>query len=587
MLSPFARRWVFLCVFVFASLSLYLRFSLPPESDIDRLTRPHFLRPAFKWRNVPVQHPITEFTALPTGPIADIPRVQHVFEQESDAEKAEREYRLAAVKQAFVHSWEGYKANAWMQDEVTPLSGTHKNGFGGWGATMVDSLDTLWIMGLRDDFELAINELKNIQFTTMSATKVNVFETTIRYLGGLMSAYDLSGHKYGVLLDKATELGDMLYAAFDTPNHMPVTRWNWRKGALGTNQEAEKRCLLAEVGSLSMEFTRLSQLTGDDRWYDAIARITDAFEQSQSKSRVPGLWPVFIDAAHMDFHSDTTYTFGGMADSVYEYLPKQHLMLGGRTNQYRDMYLTALAKAKEVLFFRALNPENKGILIPGTIRYRTKKRTERVAQGQHLTCFAGGMVALGARIFSQPEELETARQLVEGCLWSYESMPSGIGPETFTPATCLPESWPEAEADDCLWSEERWHKAILSHSNSLGDVENLAERAQVVIDARRLPPGFVSIDDSRYMLRPEAIESVFVLYRITGDKTLQDRAWKMFTSINAAAKTDIAFASVNDVTAKESELFDSMESFWTAETLKYFYLIFAEPDVVSLDDYVL
>ena len=197
------------------------------------------------------------------------------------------------------------------------------------------------------------------------------------------------------------------------------------------------------------------------------------------------------------------------------------------------------------------------------------------------------MVALGARIFSQPEELETARQLVEGCLWSYESMPSGIGPETFTPATCLPESWPDAEADSCLWSDERWYKAILSHQNSLGDVENLAERAQVVIDARRLPPGFVSIDDSRYMLRPEAIESVFVLYRITGDKTLQNRAWKMFTSINAAAKTEIAFASVNDVTTKQPELFDSMESFWTAETLKYFYLIFAEPDVVSLDDYVL
>jgi mannosyl-oligosaccharide alpha-1,2-mannosidase len=131
MLSPFARRWVFLCVFVFASLSLYLRFSLPPESDIDRLTRPHFLRPAFKWKNVPAQHPITEFTPLPTGPIADIPRVQHDFEQESDAEKAEREYRLAEVKNAFIHSWEGYKANAWMQDEVTPLSGTHKNGFGG------------------------------------------------------------------------------------------------------------------------------------------------------------------------------------------------------------------------------------------------------------------------------------------------------------------------------------------------------------------------------------------------------------------------------------------------------------------------
>jgi mannosyl-oligosaccharide alpha-1,2-mannosidase len=68
---------------------------------------------------------------------------------------------------------------------------------------------------------------------------------------------------------------------------------------------------------------------------------------------------------------------------------------------------------------------------------------------------------------------------------------------------------------------------------------------------------------------------------------LQDRAWNMFNAINAAAKTEIAYASIVDVTAETPELFDSMESFWTAETLKYFYLIFAEPDVVSLDDYVL
>lgn len=590
MLSPFARRWVFLCVLVFTSLSLFLRFNLTPESDIDRLTRPHFLRPAFSWKNVPIRHPVTDLTPLPTGPIVDIPRVQHAFKlkQESEEDKAERQERLAAVKEAFVYSWEGYKQHAWGQDEVAPMSGEHKNGFGGWGATLVDSLDTLWIMGLEKEFELAVHELKRIQFTTMLSTKVNVFETTIRYLGGLMSAYDLSGQKYSVLLDKAIELGEMLYGAFDTPNRMPITRWNWRKGALGENQEAEKRCLIAEVGSLSMELTRLSQLTGDPKWYDAIARITDALEVGQSKSKIPGLWPVYLDAMNKDFHFDSTFTLGGMVDSVYEYLPKQHLMLGGRTDQYRNMYSAALEKAKELLFYRVLNPENKKILVPGTRRFHTKKRIDRVPQGQHLTCFAGGMVALASRIFSQPEELETARQLVEGCLWSYESMPSGIGPEIFTPATCLPaNSTSDSGADECLWSEERWHKAILSHTNSLGDVESLAERAQVVIDARKLVPGFVSVDDPRYLLRPEAIESIFVLYRITGDKSLQDRAWKMFSSINAAAKTDIAFASVLDVTAQQPKLFDSMESFWTAETLKYFYLIFAEPDVVSLDDYVL
>jgi mannosyl-oligosaccharide alpha-1,2-mannosidase len=590
MLSPFARRWVLLCVFVFTSLSLYLKFFTTTESDIERLTRPHFLRPAFSWKNVPIRYPVTDPTPLPSGPIAKIPRVQHAFEleQESEEHRAERQRRLAEVKKAFVHSWEGYKENAWMQDEVAPMSGESKNGFGGWGATLVDSLDTLWIMGLEVEFELAVDELRRIHFTTMPLPKVNVFETTIRYLGGLLSAYDISGQRDAILLEKATELGEMLYAAFDTPNRMPVTRWNWRKAALGEAQEADRRSLVAELGSLSMEFTRLSQLTRDPKWYDAIARITDAFETSQSQTKIPGLWPVYIDAVNKDFHFDSRFTLGGMADSVYEYLPKQHLMLGGRTDQYRKMYDAALVKAKEVLFFRVLNPENKEILVPGTLLYHTKKRTDRLPQGQHLTCFAGGMVALASQIFSQPEELETAKQLVEGCLWSYESMPSGIGPEIFTPATCLPaNSSLGFQAGECDWSEESWHKAILSHSNSLGDVESLRERAQVVIDARKLAPGFVAVDDPRYLLRPEAIESIFVLYRITGDKTLQDRAWKMFSSINAAAKTEIAYASVVDVTAERPELFDSMESFWTAETLKYFYLIFAEPDVVSLDDYVL
>jgi mannosyl-oligosaccharide alpha-1,2-mannosidase len=159
MLSPFARRWVFLCILVFTSLSLYLKFSSTPESDIERLTRPHFFKPAFSWKDVPIQHPVTNLTPLPSGPLVDIPRVQHAFEleQESEDDMVERQRRLAAVKKAFIHSWEGYKENAWMQDEVAPLSGEHKNGFGGWGATLVDSLDTLWIMGLEKEFELAID----------------------------------------------------------------------------------------------------------------------------------------------------------------------------------------------------------------------------------------------------------------------------------------------------------------------------------------------------------------------------------------------------------------------------------------------
>ncbi|KAK4889308.1 hypothetical protein LTR28_002788, partial [Elasticomyces elasticus] len=60
----------------------------------------------------------------------------------------------------------------------------------------------------------------------------------------------------------------------------------------------------------------------------------------------------------------------------------------------------------------------------------------------------------------------------------------------------------------------------------------------------------------------------------------------MFQAIDTHTKTDIAHAALDDVTNKQTSQADSMESFWTAETLKYFYLIFSEPDVVSLDEYV-
>jgi mannosyl-oligosaccharide alpha-1,2-mannosidase len=77
------------------------------------------------------------------------------------------------------------------------------------------------------------------------------------------------------------------------------------------------------------------------------------------------------------------------------------------------------------------------------------------------------------------------------------------------------------------------------------------------------------------------------MYRITGDTKYQDMAWQMFNSIQKYTKTKISFAAISDVTVDKPPKIDSSESFWMAETLKYFYLIFSEPDVISLDDYVL
>jgi len=94
-------------------------------------------------------------------------------------------------------------------------------------------------------------------------------------------------------------------------------------------------------------------------------------------------------------------------------------------------------------------------------------------------------------------------------------------------------------------------------------------------------------ETNAYETRPEAIESVFILYRLTGDESLRDRAWNMFNTIVQATRTDVAHAALDDCTVDDPPKADRMESFWMAETLKYFYLIFSEPHVVSLDEYVL
>ncbi|KAF3907082.1 hypothetical protein ABW21_db0201638 [Orbilia brochopaga] len=103
-----------------------------------------------------------------------------------------------------------------------------------------------------------------------------------------------------------------------------------------------------------------------------------------------------------------------------------------------------------------------------------------------------------------------------------------------------------------------------------------------------LPEGYTAVGDSRYILRPEAIESVFYMYRITGDRSWQDKGWKMFQAIEKFTKTEIAHSAIGSVLdASGAYKLDSMESFWLAETLKYFYLLFSEPNVISLDDFVL
>lgn len=175
------------------------------------------------------------------------------------------------------------------------------------------------------EFEEAIGAVAQIDFSTCAVEELNVFETTIRYLGGFLSAYDVSEGAYEILLRKAIELGDMLYVAFDTPNRMPVLHWDFHAAKNGARQEAKTQVLVAELGSLTLEFTRLSQLTGDPKYYDAIQRIMNHFDTNQNQTKLSGMWPVVVNAKETRFDEVESFTIGGMADSLYEYLPKVRL----------------------------------------------------------------------------------------------------------------------------------------------------------------------------------------------------------------------------------------------------------------------
>ncbi|PWY88478.1 seven-hairpin glycosidase [Aspergillus heteromorphus CBS 117.55] len=704
------------------------------------------------WKKLPEHYPVAseDLIRLPTGQPKELPKLQADFKDESSADKMQRVQRLSAIKTTFERAWTGYKTSAMGHDEVRPLRGGYRDPFNGWGATLVDSLDTLWLMELKEEFSLAVDYIKTIDFTTTKKKEIPLFETVIRYLGGLLSAYDISGHKYDVLLEKAVELAEVLMGAFDTPNRMPGLFHRWAPVSMALPRRADKKAALAELGSLSVEFTRLAQLTKEDKYYDAIARVTNELEKFQDNTQLPGLWPLRIDASgcrksqtHVDheaprgqspaetpsssaqskpsstmkalptdaqsyeefleprdsrsLHDDAQpagyggvsaqpypnseseyrasfeqqspeaqcregltaftgesekYGLGALADSTYEYLPKEYMLLGGQNEQYRTMYEKAITAARERLVFQPMVKNNRDIRFLSTVSMpKDHGHVRTTYDGDHLSCFAGGMVAVGAKIFGIESDMELAHQLTDACVWAYESTKSGIMPEHFSLVPCK-------KGESCEWNETAYYKALdpnmqerlaramarkeerrkkKEKEEALADAEGSGSKKKNSIGKRergnwhvvansdgksakkdeaeaeaenedsdedekipsheefatarirneRLPPGITMLVNRKYLLRPEAIESVFIMFRLTGDEYWREKGWEMFEAVSKYTRTELANSEIDDVTVETPTMLDEMQSFWLAETLKYFYLLFSDPGVLSLDEYVL
>jgi mannosyl-oligosaccharide alpha-1,2-mannosidase len=275
-------------------------------------------------------------------------------------------------------AWHNYREHAWGKDQIKPISG----GFESFplkdhhlGLSMIEALDTLFVMGLDDEFREGVDWVKaNLDFDVDG--EVSVFETSIRLLGGLLAAYHACGDP--ALLAKARDLGDRLLPSFEaSPLGIPHRFVNLRTGALRdtiTNP--------AETGTFIPEFGFLSRATGDDRYRASAKRAqVSMFER---RSRI-GLLADAIDCMTGAWKSRRA-TIGPPSDSYYEYLFDGWDLLGDHDclRMYRTL-TTAILKYQRVL--RGPN------LWFANVDFETGKPLD--SEQDELGSFYGGLLAQG------------------------------------------------------------------------------------------------------------------------------------------------------------------------------------------------
>lgn len=288
--------------------------------------------------------------------------------QTADSIELERfEHLQNKVKTAFYHAYDNYLKNAFPADELQPLTCQGRETWGAFSLTLIDSLDTLLVIGNKTEFARIAKYLtKNLSFDY--DMNVSVFESNIRIVGGLISAHLLAGTqvpKYmlndeilpefwpcrGKLLDLAVELADKILPAFDTKTGMPYGTVNLIKGVpVG---ETTITCT-AGIGTFLIEFGSLSELTGDPKYMDAAKRAMDALYNHRSvKTGLLGNHIKTDSGAWVAAEAG----IGGSIDSYYEYLIKGAVLFNNETwmeqwIEYKSN-IDTLIKTKEDIYIWA------------------------------------------------------------------------------------------------------------------------------------------------------------------------------------------------------------------------------------------
>ncbi|KAM6497603.1 glycoside hydrolase family 47 protein [Amanita muscaria] len=451
-----------------------------------------------------------------------------------------------AVKQLFRNSYEVYRKYAFGHDEVAPQQQSAIDPLNGWGGSIVDGLGTMVLMGFDDLTAEAIEFIPKIDFSK-SNTSVSVFETTIRYVGGLLSAYELTDYKYPVLLQKAQQVADKLVHAWDDGNVIPYGHLNFTTNKPVPLTDGTSKTFttnIAEAGTLTVEFGTLSMYTKDEKYINLALKSAEHI--AKLAPPLPGLAAQCIHPKTGKFKCGYV-TWGGGSDSCYEYSAKYTRLFNPNSTLLFDTWVTGVDSSIKTLLKTST---------VGNFKYLADYDNKTIIHiGSHLECFHAGNWILGGKMVNNQTIVDIGLELADACWNTYARSKSGIGPEVF---------------------------AYISDD---GDYNGNGSPSPAQLSFYNQNGFYIVAAD--YVLRPEVLESNFYAFRATGDLKYYKRAQEAVKSyLGNIVLQNGGADGLYDMDQPSSGVIDETESFWFAEVLKYLYLTFDDPNNISLDTHV-
>ena len=437
------------------------------------------------------------------------------------------------VLEAIHHSWDGYgKGEAFGEDAVDVVTGKVGKPWIHVGVFMIDSLSTLWLAGLRDEFDRCVAKIRELDWDHADDRKDSFFELAIRLLGGLIGAYDLSGER--VLLEKAKQLGDRLLKSFGGGSPFPYPQIDLVSGEHGWDWNGVGHYGLAAIGSFQMEFIQLSHHTGDPKYKNVADKATEAL-MHEGHALIAA--DQIVSGGHGQENSNRL-TVGGAADSYFEYLLKMYIQSGKKDAKYLHQFEKVYDEAVQKLQIRTQNSTRGEYMI-----YWDDVTNDRHKYNwQHLACFISGTLALGHYRdgASHPKWQHTSTEIARTCHEMYVRSPTGLASENV-----------------------RMNDKTTDFSSQMTVLPEVG------------------------LMRPEAVESWYYLHYFTGDPKYREWAHEYLVAMNKHARAPYGYSKIEDVTAVPATQTGFCESFVMAETLKYLYLIMSDRSALDLSKYVL